>query len=93
MARRNPKSKPAFFHNYKCDRPGINHVKQALRTPLSSDSSRLDQLRASIAEGVLSIASLAKLYNTSSSQVRRLRNHDAPFVTRILKGGRACRVI
>ena len=93
MARRNPKSKPAFYHNYECDRPGINHVKQALRTPLAEGDSRLDQLRASIALGVLSIANLAKLYNTSSSQVRRLRNRDVAFVTRILKGGKACRVI
>ncbi len=84
MARRNPKRKPGFTHNHECDRP-FDYKPQALRTPLPSNSPRIASLLESIKLGVLSTASLAKLYNTSSSQVRRLRTHGLPFVASITK--------
>ena len=93
MARRNPKRPAAFYKVNPAQRPGINHVKQALRTPLAEGDPRLEQLLQSIKLGVLSTAVLAKLYGTSSNQVRRLRDTGCAYNNLAMKNGKTLRII
>jgi len=82
MARRVPKAKPGHHKTSPADRPGLDHKPQVLRKPLPLNSERIPQILASIEGGALSVRNIAKLYSTSTSQVRRLKNFGAAFITR-----------